>query len=266
MFVLWTSGSMVSMTKKLKVITINTWHGGKLFDSLVKFIKAENPDIVLMQEVYNGKAKHLARNFKAFTELKTALPTLSHAVFSPAFLDIRSDGDIFQGNAVFSIFPLRLIDTVFFDVAFGTFSDEQATSWEYEPINMMHVEADIDGLTVDIFNIHGIWGEDGNDNPRRIEMSSAIVRQIRGRQHVILGGDFNVLPKTKTIAQIEAHLKNVFDEPLQSTFNMKHKTKPGYATSVVDMMFVSNNIKIVDKKCPDVDVSDHYPLVTTILV
>ena len=47
---------------------------------------------------------------------------------------------------------------------------------------------------------------------------------------------------------------------------MKHNDKGGYATAAVDMIFVSPNIKIIEHDCPDVDISDHLPLVTTMSI
>lgn len=42
---------------------------------------------------------------------------------------------------------------------------------------------------------------------------------------------------------------------------MKRKTTFGYATAVVDMIFVSGDICVTSKSCPKVDISDHLPLV-----
>ena len=42
---------------------------------------------------------------------------------------------------------------------------------------------------------------------------------------------------------------------------MRHKTKPGYATAVVDMMFGSKNSQVVEHYCSEIDISDHLPLV-----
>jgi endonuclease/exonuclease/phosphatase family metal-dependent hydrolase len=95
-------------------------------------------------------------------------------------------------------------------------------------------------------------------------MSEIIVNQIQDKSNVILGGDFNLLSTTQTVQNIERHLTSVFKKELPTTFNVKHKNlekSPGYATSAVDMMFVSPDLKIVSKSCPDVDVSDHFPLV-----
>jgi endonuclease/exonuclease/phosphatase family metal-dependent hydrolase len=47
---------------------------------------------------------------------------------------------------------------------------------------------------------------------------------------------------------------------------MHRKDNPGYATAAVDMLFVSPGIKIIDRQCPDVDISDHLPVVATLEV
>ena len=92
-------------------------------------------------------------------------------------------------------------------------------------------------------------------------MSQKIVNNLQGKEHVILAGDFNLQPNTQTISNIEKQLKNVFRGELKTTFNMKRKDNPGYASAVVDMIFVSKHIKILKHYCPNVDVSDHLPLV-----
>jgi endonuclease/exonuclease/phosphatase family metal-dependent hydrolase len=76
-------------------------------------------------------------------------------------------------------------------------------------------------------------------------------------------GDFNVQANTKTIKNIEKHMQNVFKEDLTTSFNLAHKDLekyPGYETAVVDMFFVSKDVKVITKSVPDDDVSDHLPL------
>jgi endonuclease/exonuclease/phosphatase family metal-dependent hydrolase len=71
-------------------------------------------------------------------------------------------------------------------------------------------------------------------------------------------------PTNQAIKNIEKHLDSIFQGELKTTFNMKHKDNPGYATAAVDMMFVSSDMSVDYKSCPDVDVSDHLPLVAVL--
>ena len=112
--------------------------------------------------------------------------------------------------------------------------------------------------------MHGIWGHDGEDNPRRLEMSQTILEAIGDKPNVILSGDFNVREGTRTIRNIEKSLLNVFAGELTTTFNMKQKTDPKFARAVIDFIFVDLNFRVLDHRAPQVDVSDHMPLIVTL--
>lgn len=246
----------------LKVITVNTW-GGRLLDSFSAFLKKENADIVFLQEVYNAEDPKLEPRFRLLSEFLSRLPYLYHA-YAPTFLDTRSVGDVICGNAILSKFPITDQSYTPFDVQFGKYDEEHLDNFEYLPTNMQRAVLEFAGKTLNVFNVHGIWGLDGNDNERRLNMSKTIVSQILGKENVIMGGDFNLLPNTKTISNIEKHVESVFKNQLTSTFNMLHKDKPGYATSAVDMLFVSPHFKVLEHAMPLDDISDHRPLVATL--
>jgi endonuclease/exonuclease/phosphatase family metal-dependent hydrolase len=238
---------------KIKVLQINTWDGGVLWENLSDFIKKEDPDIIFAQEVL-GKTCDLTEQYFSY----------KHVYYSPTYIKVRPEGKFEEGNAIFSKFPIKESRYIKIVGEYSEWSDEQEKTLGYEkvPRVLQHVIVEVEpGLVFDLFNIHGIVDYRGSyDSPERLRMSEIIVEHIKNKQNVILSGDFNLRPDTQTIKNIEKHLTNVFKDELKSTFNMRRKDNPGYATSVVDMIFVSPNIKILDHSCPDVDVSDHYPL------
>ena len=93
-------------------LTLNVWNGGKLFDEIVAFIKKEDPDIVALQEMYNGTDPSLERQYRSFSEFKNALG-YEHASFSPAFLDHLPPLPVEQGNAIYSKYPILSTVTTF---------------------------------------------------------------------------------------------------------------------------------------------------------
>ncbi|MBI3443366.1 endonuclease/exonuclease/phosphatase family protein [Candidatus Woesebacteria bacterium] len=245
---------------KIKFINLNIFEGGKFIDAVLAFFKKEQPDILTLQEVYVGKNQHLDPNFRSIKTLQQALPKMNF-YFSPEFLHLRKVGNIQVGNAIFSRFPIVTKKTVFFDIPYGEYPGyPKKADFSRDPKNMQLVELNLPHTTLTIGNLHGIWGFDGNDTPRRLAMGKTIIDQIKGKERVIVAGDFNLLPNTKTIHNLEKHLINVFKNELTTTFNMKRKSRPGYAVSVVDMVFVSRDIGVLDKRCPQVDISDHLPL------
>lgn len=248
---------------QIKVVSLNIWRG-EILQNLVQFIKDQNADIFLFQEVYDGKDKMLLPPAYRFYEYFKELFPEYHGVYAPVLCDITKHGDIDEGLAIFSKFPVTASKTVFFDIPYTKFDNNAKKSFEDNPQAILLAQFDVNGTPVTAFSVHGVWGTDGLDNPRRLHMGGVIRDFVQGKENVILGGDFNLSSNTETIKIVSQGLQSVFGDSLKSTFNMKHKTNPGYATAAVDMMFVSPQIKIIEKDCPQVDVSDHLPLVVTL--
>ena len=242
----------------MKFLTLNILKGD-LLDDVIDFLRDEDPDIFVLQEVYNSPDSSAERKYRSFSVIKEELGT-PYAVFAPAFLDVTEGRNVDNGNAIFSRFPIVRHSVTFYDAPYGSYIDAEE-NYTKCPRNFLHGVIRMDSLSLHVFNTHGIWGLDGLDNERRLEMSRTIVDAIKDTEYVVLAGDFNLQPFTQTIRNIETKLRNVFKDELLTTFNMKRKTNPGYASSVVDMIFVSPRIHVVDHYCPKVDVSDHLPLV-----
>lgn len=245
---------------KIKVVTINIWQGGELMDGLLVFLKSQDVDILILQEVYNGKNSLWDQRFRSMEVLREEL-RYQYDAFFPAFFDTNKIGNVDSGNAILSKFPIVATKSIFFGVPYKQFDNEGVTDWRDQPKGMGHALIEIHGQKIHAYSVHGIWGFDGEDNQRRLGMGQAIVNEIKGKEHVVLAGDFNLQPYTKTVVGIEKYLKNVFKNELTSTFNMKRKKNIGYATAVVDMMFVSPGMQVGEHMCPQVDISDHLPLV-----
>jgi endonuclease/exonuclease/phosphatase family metal-dependent hydrolase len=250
---------------RLKIINANLWLGGLLSEPLMDFLKQETPDILLAQEVYSSIDQTLDRRFRSVQMIQESCD-FPYVSFSPACVAVLKEGRINAGNAIFSRFPITHENTIFFDVPFGEVPNYEQGSGDYShtPRNLQHARIQIDRYTLNTFNTQGIWGTDGNDSERRIAMANTIIDQVKDQENVILGGDLNVTPDTRSISILEDHLENPFKSELESTFNIVRKNSPVFRTAVVDYLFISREIKIIQAVCPRVDISDHLPLIATI--
>lgn len=228
-----------------------------MWDELADWLQNEQADILALQEVYKSDDQSLEKRYRSLEELSQAL-ALPYYSFAPAFRDLRFEVAE-MGNGVLSKFPVEAENVVFYDVPYDD-NFTESEDFTYVPRNLQHVTVRIGGNTLNVFNTQGIWGLDGDDNERRLNMAKTIVKEIGDKENVVLAGDFNVKEKTKTVGIIEERLTNVFKGELKSSFNMKRKKDGGFGTAVVDMIFVSKEIKIVEHYVPKVDVTDHMPL------
>lgn len=250
---------------KIKVISLNIWNGGKLFPAVLDFLKAESADIVMLQEVYDGD-NELADNYKSMSVLRQKLD-YEHAGFARAYLEKKSSRLIPHGNAILSKFPILSGTSFLLAENQRQFYLDIPEHWPQLPALVQSARLKAGDQFINVFNVHGPWNLNGDDaTPRRRKLSQAILERTSGLSNVIVGGDTNAKSSNPAMLAIEDQLKSVFGQELKSTFNMRRKTNPGYGTAAVDLMFVSPGMKITSKRCPDVDISDHLPIVVEIEV
>jgi len=251
---------------KIKVVTVNLWLGGILIDSIIEFLKAQNADLVLMQEVYNGEDPELEQQYRSMQVLQQALG-YPYADFVADYRDFdQTDGKAQRGNGILSKFALTSHDPIYFDTPYSETYRDVPEQFPDCPRDLQHVTAATPDGMIEVFNIQGVWDLDGDRySDKRQKMAQTVIQEVKDLPYVILAGDTNAKPTNQAIIDIEQHLKSVFEkDELQSTFNMRRKDNPGYATAAVDMILVSPSMRVVEKSCPDVDVSDHLPLVAVL--
>lgn len=252
---------------KLKVVTLNLWNGGRLLDQAVAFLQAEQPDLLVLQEVYNGHDPTFEARFRTKAVLESVFPDF-FSVFNPVYQDTRSkEGPIDDGQLILSRFPLQPVAATFLDLPYSQYSQDDWDDWPNFPALVQVALLDVDGHPVRVLNVHGpVWyaGEEVTD--RRLKLREVILDQVAeadsANQALIVAGDFNAQITCPIFDDLAKHLNPVLPAgSVTTTFNMAQKTNPGYATAPVDNIFVSPDISIRAAECPLVDVSDHLPVV-----
>jgi endonuclease/exonuclease/phosphatase family metal-dependent hydrolase len=249
----------------IKAVSVNLWLGGILLEGIVDFLTQQDADIVLLQEVYDGTDSELPEQYRSIEALQKRL-TYSYVDFVADFLDFdRTNGKARRGNAIFSKFPITERDAVFFNSPYSETYHDVPGNYHNCPRDLQHVTVSTPEGSLHVFNIQGAWDLDGdNYGPLRKQMSDAIIKAVTGKAHVVLGGDTNARPTNQAIRRLDKYLVNVYGNERQTSFNMRRKENPGYATSVVDMFLVSRDVQVLSHECPDIDISDHLPLIMTI--
>lgn len=248
----------------IKILSLNIWNGGQLLPAPVDFIKQTNPELVALQEVFNasGNIPDQYRTMEVLTQ-KLNYPYYDYA---QAFIKDFNVGLIPEGNAVFSRYPIRTAKSTYIATGSKSTYTDSLENWPILPRVLQHVVIDV-GTEINLFNFHGVWDLDGDCySSARRAMIKRILNEINGLKNVVLTGDTNAKSTSPAMQDIEKALKPVFGHELVTTFNLKRKTDPGYATAAVDLMYVSDDIKVVSKDVPEVDISDHLPVLVELEV
>ncbi len=253
----------------MKVITLNTWGGRAGKEKLLSFFnKYRDIDIFCLQEIWSAPHEHLDGCLaggvpmdysKIMTQgVKDISDLLDNhfSFFRPHFgnnygllmlvkknLVVQNEGEIFVHK------EKGYLPAVLDGVDAGNHAR-----------NIQYVTSDTKSGPVTTINFHGLWnGKGKTDSEDRLLQSDKIIKFIKTlKAKVVLCGDFNLLPDTKSLEIIEkSGLINLIKKyDIKSTRTGLYSKPEKYA----DYCFVNRDIKVKDFKVLPEEVSDHAPL------
>lgn len=120
----------------------------------------------------------------------------------------------------------------------------------------------VDKRLVSLISIHGLWQQSKKDTPERLEQSRKILEFIENKKMpTVLVGDFNLNPKTKSIAMLGKDLRNLISEyGIKKTRSRFYANMEKYKDYIADYAFVSPEISVKDFRILNNEASDHLPL------
>ena len=135
---------------------------------------------------------------------------------------------------------------------------------------VQHMTLKIDDFNLNLANVHGkTHPGDKYDTPIRIKQSARIINFFEQMQGLtIIGGDFNLLPNTKSVSMFEekGYVDLIKRFKIKSTRNRiaweNFKHQPGFVKQhYADYCFVSKDVKVKKFTVPNIEVSGHLPLI-----
>ena len=238
----------------MKILQLNMW-GGRLEDQILDLIKKEDPDIVCLQEAINvpgGRAAFFLTSDDIQKETN-----LDFKYFAPTFEANFMTRKMTYGNCILSKLPIIKCHTVFTYLNFA--KNHDIIFGQNNMRNLQHIIIEHEKEKLNILNHHGYHipkNKDGNDETlRQCKLIVNYIKKLEGP--VILTGDFNLSPHSKSLEQINNILRNLSIEfQLKTTRNkLTHKTE------VCDYIFINNYITVKDFRASEDEVSDHKALI-----
>lgn len=258
----------------MRIISLNTWGGRAGKENLLSFFRkhADTTDIFCLQEIWSAPYEHLEGVPAGGLALQNDA-IMTHGLQD--ICDVLPDhlplfrphhGDHY-GLVMMVKKSLPLVD--------------EGEQWVYKERgyvadgdignharNIQYVTVESGSHKTTIINFHGLWTNAGEgvgkqDNPDRIVQSTKILAFIKTIQNpVVLCGDFNLLPNTKSIKLLEeGGLRNLIREYGVTSTRTNFYTKP---VKFADYVFISSDVLLKQFGVLPDQVSDHAPLLIDI--
>lgn len=249
---------------QIKVLSLNVWMGGFIWPEVLNFVRDQAADIIVLQEVYAGINPGFEPRFQSQQLFEAAFPGYDSDFFALIGDQRAVEGLVDNGNQVLSRWPILEKNSVFFDMPYAVVDHDNTTDFSGWPAGAQRVVIDLpgEGEKLQVVNIHGpVWMNGAELTPRRQQMIKTLDSFFASPLPTIIAGDSNATMDNPCWELLQQPHHSVFGSTLKTTFNMRRKKLPGYATAAVDVFLTSPDITTVSAECLDVDVSDHLPMV-----
>lgn len=239
-------GGFKVMSYNARSLGDNRWRKNwDVRDSIINFIRQEDPDILVMQEYTYQARKFLVRTYPYYTETPAEAGKTFQAIFSKF--------PLISGGMV--EFPDSRNNTLFADIALGA-----------DTIRVYNVHLQSYGIGSRRFLLRGY----GTRFLARLSAVSEFHREQAAliRAHlaqsphpVLLCGDFNSPPFSHTYRQLKQGFQDTFaerGEGLGTTYSLKG------IPYRIDYILADSSFQVTAHRNYSVRLSDHFPLMATL--
>jgi endonuclease/exonuclease/phosphatase family metal-dependent hydrolase len=258
----------------MKLISFNI--GIKIDNSkaIGKFIESQKPDIVAFQEIIRHFDDAVFDMYKSKSDIEKIISKrMPYSFFGPQWIAdaMRKNGKMHrdfngfveQGNEVISKFPITNATNEHYHKQYSLELEWANFHTEDHPRSVQIVELDIDGRTVQVLNLHGLYSKGKLDSERTIAQCRYVLNAAKRKNiPTIIVGDFNLFPDTESMQIMNKEFRNLINEyKIVNTTRSDYKDDVKKGDSVVDYILVNEMIEVNNFEVIDTDISDHLPLI-----
>jgi len=239
----------------VKLVQANIW-GARLGYQVKNFLAKEAPDFACLQEIVDIKGGE-AIMFLSLQEIIED-SVLKHSYMSPNFSFSLMRRRARFGNAILSRQPFTKKKTLFTRLRYLANSDFYKDK-DYNVRSLQHIVTNVNGKSLHVLNHHGHHIQEHKNGDTETMRQCRLIADYIGRLSgpVILTGDFNLAPHSKSLEVLNSMLTNLSIEyGLRTT-----RTPLTHKKEVCDYIFVNSLIKVQNFYASDELISDHRALI-----
>jgi len=258
----------------MKIVSFNI--GLKIDNSLkvAKFLKELDADVVCLQEVIRHFSPKVFPKYKSKSIIDSYLSKIypycffgpqwiSKAVFQNGKLHRNYGGFIEQGNYILSKYPIISAQNKHYFKNYSLEIDHTNFEKIDHPRSVVIATLNIRGKKLIVLTLHGTFSGEKKDTKRSLKQAEFLINTAKEYKNlpIILSGDFNVTPDTKTTRLLSNNFKNIMEDfEIKTTLphpnkNIKKKNQ------TIDYFFVNKYVKSENLEVYKTNISDHLPVI-----
>ncbi len=243
----------------MKLIQLNIWQGILMYQA-ARFLKEERPDILNLQEVTTGVGDSDSYLFSVLEKLKRDFPQLRNRYFQHSLSSRYFGKKVYLGNMILSRYRISGKKSVFTE---GKPEENVLLGKESHGVCFLqHTRMETPAGVVNDLNYHGYWvptGKTGNATTlRHCRMIADYIESIDKDEKIILTGDFNLSPHSRSMEILNKRLTNlIIKHGIKTTRPPIRDTR-----TPVDFILVNGKVRVRSFRVPmNAIASDHLPLI-----
>jgi endonuclease/exonuclease/phosphatase family metal-dependent hydrolase len=235
---------------------LNTWGGRAGKDKILNFFnKYKDIDIFCLQEIWSehNKVDMVSHN----GDIQNSLQDIAE-ILSDYFFYFRPQCSDNYGLVMFVKKNINIVEEG--EIFVHRSKGHVPVGDENNARNLQYIKIETKDNPIVVMNFHGLWNDKNKmDSEDRLLQSEKMVDFIkRFTMPIVLCGDFNMLPDTKSLKMVEdVGLVNLIKKFNITSTRTSFYNKP---VKFADYCLVSKDIKVKDFKVLPDEVSDHSPL------
>ena len=192
----------------MKLLQLNTWMG-KLNLPIMRFLEAERPDILCLQEVFSSPdGEILVPDIFGGLEVITQATGHQHCFFAPTWSNTYGGATVHFGTAIISKFPLLDQETIFINGRYDPHPAQKLESINNRHLQLARVEAG--GTSFTVANQHAYWQLDPLGNQTTIDSMAKVKARLQAVQTpLIFAGDLNITSDSPAMRVFDDFLEDL---------------------------------------------------------
>ncbi|MFH1236612.1 MAG: endonuclease/exonuclease/phosphatase family protein [Parcubacteria group bacterium] len=255
----------------MKLISLNVGIKIDNNDKAAAFLVEQDADILCLQEVVRHFDEGVLPQFQSKKAIDDAVAgRYPYRFFGPQWISKGLDrsggrhqdfgGFIEQDNYILSKFPLVAAENQHYQYHYRLEIDHTRFAETDHPRSVVVATPDVHGTKLTVLNVHGCWSKEKGDMERSLKQSEYFIETAKNIANpLLLVGDFNVAPNTKSISMLNDVFENMIEKyGIASTLpNARGNLE---TAMLVDYIFTNKGIASQSLKVIETDISDHLPL------